>query len=494
VRERLARGCFVRLSCWLAAVALSCAAVADEVEAPLAFTRVAVFAPGEGFVHDRTVIVRGDRIESVAPAGAALPPGVREVDGRGWFLVPGFWDAHVHYGFIPALDHASMSELFIVNGVTSVRDTGGHLEALVHARAAAAAPDAAAPRLFVAGPLLDDPNRVYAGAEPGFPDIATGIATPSAAAAAVDDLAADGVDLVKVYELVPADVFRALVARATLHGLPVTAHPPLALDGFEVAASGIRGIEHLRNLELACARDHARLLEARRAMLRNPEGLPGSELRRRIHAAQRLAAFRNEDPARCGALIAALARHRVFQTPTLTITSGDAARLFADPAWRETFRLLPHPVGAEGRATAAVRLATPPAELAVAHTAWARAFVPRLHAAGVPIMAGTDTPIGLLTPGFSLHEELTMLVQAGLPAEAVIMSATLRPAEFLGLEDHLGTIEPGKLADLVLLDADPLADIRNTRRIRAVMRGGRLFDRAALDAMIEALEARGRAP
>jgi imidazolonepropionase-like amidohydrolase len=112
----------------------------------------------------------------------------------------------------------------------------------------------------------------------------------------------------------------------------------------------------------------------------------------------------------------------------------------------------------------------------------------------VPIMAGTDTPIGLLTPGFSLHEELRMLVEAGMPAQAVLVSATLRPAEFLGIEAESGTIAPGRYADLLLLDADPLADIRNTRRIQAVVRGGRLFDRAALDDLLGELEQAGRAP
>jgi imidazolonepropionase-like amidohydrolase len=121
-------------------------------------------------------------------------------------------------------------------------------------------------------------------------------------------------------------------------------------------------------------------------------------------------------------------------------------------------------------------------------------MVPRLRAAGVPIMAGTDTPIGLLTPGFSLHEELRMLVAAGMPNAAVLVSATLRPAQFLGIEDQLGTIEPGKLADLVLLDANPLADIAHTRRIHAVIRGGRLFDRAALDQLLAELALDGQAP
>jgi hypothetical protein len=266
------------------------------------------------------------------------------------------------------------------------------------------------------------------------------------------------------------------------------------MDGLEVAASGIHGMEHLRNLELACARDHARLLEERRALLANPRGLPGWALRRDIHAAQRQVAFSGEDPERCATVIAALAEHRVFQTPTLTITSGDVARLFGDSAFAATFGYLPHAVASAWCKTATERLQAPPAELAIAHTRWAVSMVPRLAAAGVPIMAGTDTPIGLLTPGFSLHEELRMLVEAGLSARDVLVSATRTPAQFLGLEDELGAIAPGRLADLVLLDADPLADIRNTRRIQAVIRGGALYDRAALDRMLDELAQAGRAP
>jgi imidazolonepropionase-like amidohydrolase len=460
----------------------------------LVIAGVAVFDPDAGFLPDRTVVVHGDRIIDVVSGSYAPPRDARVVDGRGHYLLPGLWDAHVHYHFTPGLDHESMAKLFLVNGITSVRDTGGHLEALAPARAAAAEPGAAAPRLYVAGPLLDDANRVYAGTAAGFPDIATGLSGPAAAAVAIDDLARQDVDLIKTYELVTPEVFGALIERAADRGLSVTAHIPLAMDGLDVAASGIRGMEHLRNIELACARDHAALLEQRRALLANPEGLPGWALRRDIHAAQRQIAFETEDPARCAEVIAALAEHRVFQTPTLTITSGDVARLFADPAWRETFDYLPHAVGESWRQSAAERLQTEPAPLAVMHTRWAVSMLPRLHAAGVPIMAGTDTPIGLLTPGFSLHEELRMLVEAGMPAQAVLVSATLRPAEFLGIEAESGTIAPGRYADLLLLDADPLADIRNTRRIQAVVRGGRLFDRAALDDLLGELEQAGRAP
>jgi imidazolonepropionase-like amidohydrolase len=484
------------LVCLLHAVAIAATAPRASAAAPdlpdLVIVGAAVFDPEAGFLPERTVLVRGDRVVDVVAGAFAPPAGARVVDGHGRFLLPGFWDAHVHYDFTPGLDHATMATLFLANGITSVRDTGGHLAALGPARAAAAAPGAAAPRLYVAGPLLDDANRIYAGTAPGFPDIAAGLTDVAAAQAAVDALADAGVDLIKTYELVTPEVFRALIGRAAESGLPVTAHIPLAMDGLDVAASGIRGMEHLRNLELACARDHAALLEARRAMLANPDGLPGWALRRDIHAAQRQVAFDSEDPERCAAVVAALAAHRVFQTPTLTITSGDAARLFADPAWRETFDYLPHAVGESWRATAAERLEAPPAPLAVAHTRWAVSMIPRLHAAGVPIMAGTDTPIGLLTPGFSLHEELRMLVEAGLPAQAALVAATLRPAEFLGIDDQFGTIAPGKHADLVLLDADPLADIRNTRRIQAVVRGGVVFDRAMLDDMLGRLARAGR--
>jgi len=494
-----------RWVCWLI-VALALAALprsmlagtlADRPADPdhaLVIAGVAVFDPQTGFQPDRHVLVRGERIVEVATTASAPPSGARVIDGRGLFLLPGLWDAHVHYDFSPGLDHEAMARLFLVNGITSVRDTGGHLPALAAARAAAAEPGAAAPRLYVAGPLLDDANRVYAGTEPGFPDIATGLPGVEAAVAAVDRLAASGVDLIKTYELVSPEVFGALIERAAVHQLPVTAHIPLSMDGLDVAASGIRGMEHLRNLELACARDHAALLAERRRLLANPAGLPGWALRRDIQAAPRQIAFETEHPARCAEVIAALAEHRVFQTPTLTITSGDAARLFADPAWRQTFDYLPHAVGQAWRQSATERLQRPPAALAAAHTRWAVSMIPRLHAAGVPIMAGTDTPIGLLTPGFSLHEELRMLVEAGMPARAALVAATLRPAEFLGIESDFGTVAPGKVADLLLLDADPLADIRNTRRIRAVIRGGALFDRAALDRLLDELATAGRAP
>ncbi len=107
-----------------------------------------------------------------------------------------------------------------------------------------------------------------------------------------------------------------------------------------------------------------------------------------------------------------------------------------------------------------------------------------MHGAGVPIAAGTDTPIGFAAPGYSLHTELEMLVRAGLSPIEALRSATLRPAEFFGLEGEMGTIEPGLLADLVLLAENPLEDIGNTRSVQAVVTRGRLLDRTELDALV----------
>lgn len=415
---------------------------------------------------DHRVVVAGDRIAWVGPSGEG-PPAKRVVEGRGRYLIPGLWDAHVHFLYDEALTEA-MPGLFLDWGITSVRDTGGRFDTLIAMRERLRASEEPSPRVFVSGPLLDGRHVVYDGASPAQPALGTSVPDPRTAARQVALLAEGGADLIKIYELVSPEVFDALVVAAREHGLPIASHVPLSLTA-DVAGPRVDSMEHLRNIELACARDWQALHAERVRALEAWAGRRGHPLRKSLHDAQRLAAIERHDPARCDEVLAAL--RGTMQVPTLRLNAFDRARPDRLPEWSRAARALPADVRARWDATA--RMLAEEGERDPRFADWSLSLVGRMDEAGVPIGAGTDTPIRLAIPGESLHRELELLVEAGLaPAEALAASVRA-PARFMGIEDRLGRIAAGQLADLVLLEANPLEDIRNTRRIVGVVSQGR---------------------
>ncbi len=421
------------------------------------------------------VVIDGDTILAVGADAGIGHRGAQRIDGEGKFLIPGLWDAHVHIAFDPAIDYRTFFPLSLAHGVTSLRDTGGLLEALAPARAEATR-NPLTPDLYIAGPLIDGDPPVYDGQRPGFPNISVTAATPADGRRIVDDLAAAGVDVIKAYEMLSPATYRTIVRRAAYFGLPVLAHVPLSMTVAEAAATGPIDLQHLRNFEFDCTESPETLRAERQFMLQNPDKLHGSQLRTEIHRAQRPFAVAALDDAACDALVERMANAGVYQTPTLALTTFFVLRQFAEPAWTESFDLMPPAVAEDWRERVAPFRERPPTETGRAYIAWLRAMTGKLNAAGAPMIAGTDAPIAFLTPGLSLHEELEQLVIAGLSPMEAIEAATLTPAQFLGLDEVKGTIAPGMRADLVLLTADPLTDIRHTREIETVIKRGITLD------------------
>ena len=477
----------------LAALALAAAlpgpASAGAAARDLLVADVTVIDPVQGRRPGMDVLIRGGRIEAVRPHGAQGVGGARLVDGRGRFLIPGLWDMHVHLSFDAEVS-ASMLSLFIAHGITAVRDTGGPLDAVLAWRRRAERATPQAPRVFVAGPLLDGVPTVYDGSAEGYPALSVAVTDPRRATAWVDALAARGVDFIKAYEMLDPATFRQVVARARRHGLPVAGHVPLTMSPAQASDAGLASIEHLRNVEIGCTASEGAMLDARRAMLAERGDAPGREVRRQAHAAHRLSAALSVDWARCERLLERMNRNGTRQVPTLALVRAVYEGFHAEPGWRASFDLLP-PAARETWRASSERLgglfAEDPAGNAgrAAYLAWVRSVVARLAGTHM-IMAGTDTPIFFMTPGLSLHEELASLVGAGLTPAQALEAATLTPARFFGLEAEAGAVAPGFRADLVLLEADPLEDIRHTVRIGAVVRDGALLDRAALDAVLAA--------
>jgi imidazolonepropionase-like amidohydrolase len=437
--------------------------------APVAITHTTVVDVESGrTLRDQTVVVRGSRIVAVGPAArVAVPTGALRVDGRGRFVIPGLWDMHVHAA-LPETDRLFMPVL-VANGVTGVREMFSRLDWVRSTRERIASGELLGPRMVASGHIIDgDPPMLPAS---------VAVANAEQARHAVDSLAAAGADFIKVYSHLSPEAFAAVAEEAKRRGLPFAGHVPGLVSVGDASDAGMASVEHLTGLVEACSplppEEQKKVPEAVAAA--------GWDSANAVAWAQMPMTFARYDPAVCRALAARLVRNGTVMVPTLVANHAtsflDDTTLAADPRLR--YR-------AAGSA-AAWNARTNPRLRSVSAEGWAarHAYYERqlriarlLHENGVRFMAGTDLSVPYTYPGFSLHEELWMLTRIGLTPLQALRAATLEPARFLKMADSLGTVAPGKAADLVVLDANPLADIRNVGRIHAVVVRGRLIDAA----------------
>jgi len=463
--------------------ALAAAALAAQAAPPappsgtgsVAITGVTVVDVADGRVGPRqTVVVHGNHIVAVGPGSTVKAPADAQlVDGTGKFLIPGLWDMHYHTPGEAETRTMSLP-LAIANGVTGVRVMWGRPEHLTE-RADVAAGTLMGPRMVVATPIFD--GRMWQRSlSPG----------PEEARRQVASFAQQGYDFVKTYQFLPRDVYLAIADEAKRLGIPFAGHAPLTLTAVEASDAGQRSFEHDMGLALACSRDEARI---RSLLVADEAKLPPYSFAEHVDMMVRTDTepLATLDPDRCSALAATLRKNGTWLVPTLVLYRGRGASP-GSPV-REDARLKYMTVATRG--WFAKEPPFPGFEALRPHMAWLAIMMQR---AGVGILAGTDTPNPYVIPGFSLHDELALLVEAGFSPLEALQTATLNPARFLNATDSMGAIAPGKLADLVLLDADPLADIHNTTKIRAVFANGRYLDRAALDAMLADVERAANAP
>ena len=428
-------------------------------------SNVHIVDPVEGLVPDQQVLIEAGQIISVENSGAELPanPNRKVRDAAGQFLTPGLWDMHVHFVFDPALTN-EMADLFLDYGITSVRDTGGDIDALAALRAQLPTPK---PNIYISGPLLDGQFVVYDGTDASRPELGTPVLRPEDADATVAALQQAGADFIKIYELIRPDTYAALVAAANARNMPIASHVPLMMTA-DTAGPLAGSMEHLRNIELACARNWTELLEERQRRITNfTEGL-GHSLRAGLHNDQRLPAIAAYDEQRCNTVLDTLTN--TIQVPTLRLNTVRHLKPFLREDWPEAFATLPE--ATKESWTNLINLFENMPASDPAFSEWSVFLIERLLARGVPIGAGTDTPIGLGIPGYSLHTELELLVSGGMTPQQALFAATVTPARFHDLQDDVGQIKPGMRADLLLLQNNPLTDIRHTRGIEAVMLAG----------------------
>ena len=417
-----------------AAMLVTTVAVSPQART-LAVTHVSIVdVVGGRIVPNSTVVISGDSITSVTPAGAA-PANAQIVDGLGKFLIPGLWDMHAH---VEATRESSL-QLYVANGVTGIRDMGSDLDFILGLREGTASRRILGPRIFAAGPILDD--------APGDWPFRLRVKTPADGRAAVQMLKRRGVDLIKVHDNTPREVFFAIADEAQKQRLPLAGHIPRGLTAEQVIEAGQRDIEHLSN----------------GSVWRGCSG--GGEYR----------------PDACRPFFEMLARQGVWQTPT--VAAGAELGTIGTPASAISPDQMVYAAKSLRDVWAGNQklFATPETIRALKAAALVGAVVTKDMAnAGVGILAGCDAMLA----GFCVHDELVAMVRGGMTPLAALQTATLNPARYVGLQQTHGRVATGHAADLVLLDANPLDDIANVRRIRAVIRGGRLLDRNDLDTLL----------
>jgi hypothetical protein len=426
---------------------------------------VSVVDPVSGLTQNQQILIEDGKIAAVADTSQALTlnANAERFDAQSRYLIPGLWDMHVHFVYDPTLTN-EMADLFLDYGVTSVRDTGGDIEQLVTLRDALPSPK---PNIYISGPLLDGKFVVYDGSDPDRPPLGTGVLEPDAADATVAALKEAGADFIKIYELVQPETYAALAAAAKHRDMPIASHVPLMMTA-DSAGPMADSMEHLRNIELACASNWQELLAQRQQRIRNfTEGL-GYALRAGLHSDQRIPAINNYDETRCNQVLDTLSS--TIQVPTLRLNTVTHLKPFQREDWPAALAALPQATQFAWRA----RIDGLQQLKAIDPTfsKWSVFLIERLLARDVPIGAGTDTPIGLGIPGYSLHTELEFLVQGGMTPQQALYAATVTPAEFFNMADTSGRLTEGMRADLVLLKDNPLTDIRHSRSVEAVMLAG----------------------
>jgi len=437
--------------CFGAVVWFACAMPVCAADAPVVIQHGTVFDSVAGkLLAERTILIEGTKIRSVGTnqSRLSIPDGARVIDAKGKFIVPGLIDAHVHLVHRLNFAHVTGDEVlpaFLAAGVTSVRDTGDEIVAqTVVAHFATAHPERC-PRVFTSSFLLDADPPIHR-------DIGLPISDPGRVPAIVADMVAWKVTTLKIYAGSGRSVGRKIIEEGHKHGLVVTGHLS-KYAAQEAVGDGIDCLEHITSVFDFIIPPDVRKEAGHRASL--DIGNPQAK-----------------------ALIATLAKRKIMVDPTLTVFKNmlllsdlEEVNRHADNGhmperlrtYWDAYRLR------QGLAQAT-------RERRRQEFRKYEELTGVLFRAGVPLLAGTDAPEPYCPPGFALHQELELLVEAGLTPVAALQAATINNARALKQGHRLGSVEAGKLADLIILDADPTADIRNTRKIVHVVRGGIVCD------------------
>jgi imidazolonepropionase-like amidohydrolase len=460
----------------------------------LALTNVTVIdCAGAPPKPNMTVVIQRGRIVALDKTNrVAVPANAQVINARGQYLIPGLWDMHVH------VTHSTFGALFIANGVTGVR----HMFSTNpwHSPRRSDRERRAGKRLF---PRLVATEKALDGEVPVFNALIRQnilkATTVGEGRARVRQLHREGADFIKVYSSLRREVYFAIVDEARKLGLPVVGHVPHAVSVAEASDAGQKSVEHCSGVALACSRDELKL---RKELVTNLFAKKLDALDVASGWRFQVRAYASQDANKADRLFRKFAKNNTWQVPTLV--QKRAWGHLHRPAFVNDRRLQQMPAlvrwawqvtpTEDGVRLPNMGLAFTKLDLAEHRLQFRKdlTVLAAMHKAKVRFLAGTDSPAPFCFPGFSLHDEIELLHRAGLSRLEALQTATRNPAELLGQSQDVGTVEKGKIADLVLLDANPLDDIGNTRKIAAVIFDGKLIDRPARQALLASVVAPAR--
>ncbi|HDZ04683.1 amidohydrolase family protein [Maribacter sp.] len=410
----------------------------------------------------RNVVIQGEKIAAIyGEDDIFLSDSVRIIDGNGKYLIPGLWDMHTHFNW----NYEFSSPMLVANGVTGVREMWGDMDIIKDVRKQILIDALIAPDIYSAGAIVD-------GYPPFWPN-SSGVKDAENAKAEVDHQVSEGVDFIKVYSLLTRDAYMAIAERSKERNIPFAGHIPLSVSIWEAVASGQQSIEHLYGILEGCSGN---------------EKLLTPPFKKRLNIEWTNSLMDSFEPVLLDSLANYLAESETWLSPTLTVLKNianlDDPDLIKDPRLSfmpEFIRETWNPVNDfrfKNSKTEDFEVNRKKFELQLSLL---RAF----EEAGVKMIVGTDFPNPYCYPGFSLHDEMQLMVNAGMTNATTLKSATYNPALFMKKQDEFGTVEVGKTASLVLLDGNPLENIGNTKRISSIFLRGRYLDREKLDKLLE---------
>ncbi len=474
--ETLIKNVYIALLFFALPALLFAQAKRNSQPGTLVFIHVTVIdATGAPSKPDQAVVITGDRITALGKTGRVnIPKGAQLVDARGKFLIPGLWDMHVH------ISYKDFLTLFIANGVTGVRDMGGsHKDSAQREQWLQQITKGThlGPRVVAAGIIVDGPEPA------GRPD-SINVANESEGRQAVHTLRRRGADFIKVYSMLTREAYFSIADEAKKQSLPFAGHVPMSVSATEASDAGQKSIEHFFGVLTACSTDETELMKVNATS--SYADFTTAEIRAQIKSLD------TYDKEKCTRLIERFVKNGTWMDPTLTAWLTLASSIDAAPTTDSRLKYIPLERRKEWEFRRTGFLRVLPTEYAANSQRLFQGqldLVRAMRRAGVNFLAGTDTAGFYTFPGFSLHDELALLVKAGLTPMEALQAATQGPAKYFGLLDSFGTIERGKIADLVLLEADPLTEISNTQKIAAVIVGGKFISKAKLQQMLAGVEA-----
>ena len=476
LNKRIMKSIIIRFSIILTVFVLICSCTNKIINGDIIISNITIVDVENLELHpNQTIVVEGNKITDISPYSRrnSLHANI-VIDGSNKYVMPGLWDMHAHATFPYMIE--TFYPAFVANGVTGIRDMWGISETARKAKMEIAEGKLIGPRIVVAGNMVDGPTPLFDGS--------VSISTTAEATDAVDSLQNAGADFIKVQSGLSREVYFAIIEKAKHEGVVVAGHVPYSVSVSEVSDAGQKSIEHLNGVLEGCSPDEMTIKNS----LHNLSILPDNEKRRSLQK-KLLESFSEE---RFHTLAQRFVKNETWQVPTLIVLK---AYSFPDE-WRLVTK--------DPKINIIPSMMRPSWEIdnnsfvnTRSQTDWEMQqqifkkkleLVNLLNQEGVKILAGTDTPNPTVLPGYSLHDELALLVEAGLTPMEALQTATINPAKYLNATDSIGTVTVNKMADLIVLTKNPFENIKNTQTIDVVLCNGRYYNRKHLDDILKEIE------